>query len=222
MKTFRNAFQKVQKVFDALVSVCLIVMIAVVFLQTFCRFVIFYSLPWSEELSRYLFVALIVLGANLAITRKMFVRIEIIDNYLKGSAATALLFARKLVAIFVNTVFVYGSYKLMQIGSYQTSPAMGIPMDLFTFVGFFALIQIEQLHECCKILGHFGTDDDLILSASDDDRQYIGLCFNLFFLCQSLVLEFKPQTSCTGHQLVDVFLAAHQRQQFFCFLFQHG
>lgn len=121
MKTFRNAFQKVQKVFDALVSVCLIVMIAVVFLQTFCRFVIFYSLPWSEELSRYLFVALIVLGANLAITRKMFVRIEIIDNYLKGSAATALLFARKLVAIFVNTVFVYGSYKLMQIGSYQTS-----------------------------------------------------------------------------------------------------
>ena len=123
MKTFRNAFQKVKKVFDALVSICLVAMIAVVFLQTFCRFVIFYSLPWSEELSRYLFVAVIVLGANLAITRKLFVRIEIIDNYLKGSATTALLFARKFVAIFVNTVFVYGSYQLMRIGSYSAKKA---------------------------------------------------------------------------------------------------
>lgn len=154
MKTFRNAFQKVQKVFDALVSICLVAMIAVVFLQTFCRFVIFYSLPWSEELSRYLFVAVIVLGANLAITRKLFVRIEIIDNYLKGSAATALLFARKFVAIFVNTVFVYGSYKLIGIGSYQTSPAMGIPMGMLyavILVGYLmnVLASIVDLYEFC-------------------------------------------------------------------------
>lgn len=154
MKTFRNVFQKVQSLFDIAVSICLIVMIGVVFLQTFCRFVIFYSLPWSEELSRYLFVAIIVLGANLAITRKMFVRIEIIDNYVKGSAATALLLARKFVAIFVNTVFVYGSYQLMHIGSYQTSPAMGIPMDLLyavILVGYLmnVLASIVDVYEFC-------------------------------------------------------------------------
>ena len=154
MKTFRNVFQKVQSLFDIAVSICLIVMIGVVFLQTFCRFVIFYSLPWSEELSRYLFVAIIVLGANLAITRKMFVRIEIIDNYLKGGAATGMMMLRKLVAIFVNTVFVYGSYKLMQIGSYQTSPAMGIPMAALyalILIGYLmnVLASIVDLYEFC-------------------------------------------------------------------------
>lgn len=129
MNAFRNVFQKVQSVFDVAVSLCLIVMIGVVFLQTFCRFVIFYSLPWSEELSRYLFVAIIVLGANLAITRGMFVRIEIIDNYLRGRAAAGLLILRKLAAVFVNAVFVYGSFRLVQIGGFQTSPAMAIPME---------------------------------------------------------------------------------------------
>lgn len=108
-------------------------------MQTFCRFVIFRSLPWSEELSRYLFVAVIVLGVNLAITKHMFVRIEIIDNYLKGTAAVVMNLARRFVMIFVNIVFVYSSYELIIIGGYQTSPAMRLPMSFLygiIFIGF--------------------------------------------------------------------------------------
>lgn len=158
MRAFKTVFQKVQSVFDNIVSLCLIAMIAVVFIQTFCRFVIFYSLPWSEELSRYLFVAVIVLGANLAITRKLFVRIEIIDNYLKGNAATIMLVIRKLLAIFVNAVFTYGSYRLILIGSYQTSPAMSLPMG-----ALYALILIGYLMNvlaCIIDLYNFCTNTD--------------------------------------------------------------
>ena len=61
MEKFAAAFKKVQKINKAIIGAVLLLMIGVVFLQTFCRFVIFKSLTWSEELSRYLFVALIVL-----------------------------------------------------------------------------------------------------------------------------------------------------------------
>lgn len=139
MQGVKKVFSKVQKVNTFVIGLALLAIILVVFLQTFCRFVIFRSLPWSEELSRYLFVAVIVLGVNLAILKHMFVRIEIIDNYLKGTAAAVMNLARRFVMIFVNIVFVYSSYELIIIGGYQTSPAMRLPMSFLygiIFIGF--------------------------------------------------------------------------------------
>lgn len=129
MQKFKSVFVKIQQVNTIIVSLALLSMIIVVFLQTFCRFVIFRSLSWSEELSRYLFVAVIVLGVNLAISNHLFVRIEIIDNYIKGKGAMVINLVRKFIALFVNMVFVYSSYQLIHIGGYQTSPAMRIPMS---------------------------------------------------------------------------------------------
>ena len=122
MQGVKKVFSKVQKVNTFVIGLALLAIILVVFLQTFCRFVIFRSLPWSEELSRYLFVAVIVLGVNLAITKHMFVRIEIIDNYLKGTAAVVMNLARRFVMIFVNIVFVYSSYCLLYTSNATESP----------------------------------------------------------------------------------------------------
>ena len=98
MEKFAAVFKKVQKINKAIIGAVLLLMIGVVFLQTFCRFVIFKSLTWSEELSRYLFVALIVLGINLAATDHLFVRIELIDGYLKGKAQYVMDVIRKGIA----------------------------------------------------------------------------------------------------------------------------
>ena len=139
MKGIKSVFIKMQRINTVIISLALLAMVGVVFLQTFCRFVIFRSLSWSEELSRYLFVTLIVLGVNLAITNHLFVRIEIIDNYLKGTAAVMMNLIRKFIMIYVNIVFVYSSFKLILIGANQTSPAMRIPMSLLygiVFIGF--------------------------------------------------------------------------------------
>ncbi|XBX03209.1 TRAP transporter small permease [Enterocloster clostridioformis] len=139
MKGIKSVFIKMQRINTVIISLALLAMVGVVFLQTFCRFVIFRSLSWSEELSRYLFVTLIVLGVNLAITNHLFVRIEIIDNYLKGTAAVMMNLIRKFIMIYVNIVFVYSSFKLILIGAYHTSPAMRIPMSLLygiIFIGF--------------------------------------------------------------------------------------
>ena len=139
MQKIRKGFEKFQQFNTLLVSVVLLLMVGVVFLQTFCRFVIFQSLSWSEELSRYLFVVIIVLGMNLAISKHLFVRIEIIDHYLKGKAKMVMNVVRQLIMMFTNMIFVYSAYKLIIVGGYQTSPAMGMPMSILyalIFVGY--------------------------------------------------------------------------------------
>ena len=136
MEKFAAAFKKVQKINKAIIGAVLLLMIGVVFLQTFF---IFKSLTWSEELSRYLFVALIVLGINLAATDHLFVRIELIDGYLKGKAQYVMDVIRKGIAIYVSLILMYSGYGLIEIGGYQISPAMGIPMSLLygiMFIGF--------------------------------------------------------------------------------------
>ena len=139
MEKITAVFKKLQKANSILIGAALLAMVAVVFLQTFCRFVIFRSLTWSEELSRYLFVAIIALGINLATTKHMFVRIEIIDGYLKGKALLVLNVIRRTIAMYVSLVFVYSGYRLIQIGGYQVSTAMAIPMSFLygiIFLGF--------------------------------------------------------------------------------------
>ena len=116
-------------------------MMIVIFVQTCSRYVLFYSLPWSEELSRYLYVALTLLGVNLAITSKQLVRIDIIDNILKGKKSGWYLnIIRQLLAVFITVIFFYSSFGMIDVSQYQHSPAMGLSMQVMYSIlgiGFF-------------------------------------------------------------------------------------
>ena len=64
---------------------------------------------------------------------------ELIDGYLKGKAQYVMDVIRKGIAIYVSLILMYSGYGLIEIGGYQISPAMGIPMSLLygiMFIGF--------------------------------------------------------------------------------------
>ena len=84
MKTAFFWHGRLQGLINWIIGLALMLLLTVILLQTFFRYVVFYSLHWSEELSRYLFVVMILLGVNIGITRDNFVRIDLIDNFLPG------------------------------------------------------------------------------------------------------------------------------------------
>jgi len=130
---------KIKAASAAISSVSLILMVAVVFCQTFTRFVIFYSLPWSEEASRYLFVFMIMSGFNVAITNKEMIRIGVIDEYLSPLLKKGLDYVRFFISLLVILVLTYSALNLIPLGFYQLSPAMQIPMSIMyiaIFIGF--------------------------------------------------------------------------------------
>ncbi|WP_232055270.1 TRAP transporter small permease [Vibrio taketomensis] len=63
--------------FLALIILCL--------LQILFRFVFNFSLSWTEELARYVFIALVYAASSLAVIKGAHVRVEIIDNFVKGN-----------------------------------------------------------------------------------------------------------------------------------------
>ena len=75
-------------------------------------------------------MALTLIGLNLAITSKQLVRIDIIDAHLGPSAEKWLNAFRNGAALVITAVFFYSSFGMISGSAYQTSPAMGISMQI--------------------------------------------------------------------------------------------
>ncbi|WP_294568138.1 TRAP transporter small permease [uncultured Succinatimonas sp.] len=128
-ETVDNLFKKFQKLLLWLISAALLVMMCVIFVQVFTRYVIFYSLPWSEELSRYLFVFIVIIGINIAVTQDKLIKIDAIQTSIKTvRGRTALSLLHVVVGIIACILIAMYATDLFPVGRVQKSPAMRIPM----------------------------------------------------------------------------------------------
>jgi len=75
-------FDSVLNVISCILSFLLVALVLIVCFQTFFRYVVFRSLAWSEELSRYLFVIIVSCGFGIGISKGALIRINIIDGHL--------------------------------------------------------------------------------------------------------------------------------------------
>ncbi|MCL6558904.1 MAG: TRAP transporter small permease [Firmicutes bacterium] len=105
-------------------------MTVVVFLQVVFRFVIKGSLPWSEELARYLMVWATFIGAGLAAANNAHIGVEFFVKLFGPRASKFFLTLTYLVVMATSLVLVNYSWVIVnyQINTGQVSPAMAIPM----------------------------------------------------------------------------------------------
>ena len=104
------------------------VMTLVVFLQVVFRYALGRPLEWSEELARYLFVWLSVLGAALAVQKGGHFGLEFFRHLLPGPGKRFIrVLIHFLMAIVVLVILVQG-ITLVQMTRLQESPAMSISM----------------------------------------------------------------------------------------------
>ncbi len=157
MEQLQRFFTGIQEIAKVIIGICMIVMMTVIFVQTMTRYVVFYSIPWSEELSRYLYVTLTLIGVNLAVTSKQLVRIDIIDNYLTGAKGKILEIIRQLLAVGITVTFFYSSFGMIDVSQYQTSPAMGLSMQvMYVILGIgFLLSALACIFELYKAIINF-------------------------------------------------------------------
>lgn len=134
-----------------LTTIILAFMIAIIFLQVITRYVFFYSLPWSEELSRYLFVWMIFLGGNLAVRDNLQIRIDVLDHYVHGNGKKILRIFQHLCSFIIAMILIYSSFKMVKNGFRQTSPAMQIPMAL-VYLGIPVGTAFTCIEFLCKIV----------------------------------------------------------------------
>jgi TRAP-type C4-dicarboxylate transport system permease small subunit len=113
-------------------------MTIVVVSQVVCRYLLNYSLFWSEELARYLLVWLTFLGAAVAYRRRAHPRIDVLHRCFSPRTQSIVTQAMRLLSLlFFGVMICYGTAFSYFVRN-QTTPALGLPKWLI-----FAIIPIS-------------------------------------------------------------------------------
>lgn len=108
----------------------LITVAAVVLLQVLMRYLFAYPNPWSEEVSRFCFIWLSLLGASLAVEHRAHFRFDQVTGKLTpGVRRTVETLARATVLIFALLLIGTG-IALMDLTMAERSPALNLPVAL--------------------------------------------------------------------------------------------
>ena len=117
-------------VLKKLVIVLIIVMTIIVVIGIFSRYIFLYSIPWTEELSRYLMVWTGFLAFGVAYRKKELISVKLVTGILPPKLFNIAMFVSDILcSVFLVVVIYYGA-KLCQMNSYQVSPAARIPMSI--------------------------------------------------------------------------------------------
>jgi len=133
----RTLYDGVWKAVDQALIVLCSVMVVAVFLQVIFRYVLHLSLSWSEELARYAFTWLAMLGAAVAMRRRSHFVLEVLVRWIPARIAGPLMvFAGLVVFVFLLVLTVEGvlwmiAYSdmvspVMQIGYYMVAASIPI------------------------------------------------------------------------------------------------
>lgn len=156
-------------------SIITISLVAAIFVEVICRYFLFYSVAWAEEITRYLFIWLTFIGSAYALFHGQHTEIDVLKqailktNYRnKDSIAKTL----KLLSIVATTLFlvafasVFYSYMMQIWARVQTSPTMHIPMGLIYLPVLIGTV-ISIFHEICMFVEFFIPSNDVEKSSGD-------------------------------------------------------
>jgi TRAP-type transport system small permease protein len=110
--------------------VLFIILIVACVTQVFFRFVLNYSLTWTEELARYCFVWMHMIGVSLLIEAKGHATVTVILDTLKGKARKMVDGIIELMILFNGGVMLYSGFLLAYRARTNLSVAMSVPMWL--------------------------------------------------------------------------------------------
>ena len=157
LKKFLNNFE------GYVCVVTLLVMSVVIFWQVVCRYVLKSSLPWSEELSRYLLVWTSFIGGAYGVRLGAHIGVEAFTLLLPKKAQKALNIVVMIACLILCAVICKFGFEIVQtqLSKNQLSPAMRIPMGYMYAaipIGMIFFI-IRYLQDIIEAIKNFNKDE---------------------------------------------------------------
>ena len=140
----------IQRVSYAIAAFCMFALIILIFINVLCRYVFQFSISWSEEMTRYMFIGTLFFTLNIMVSQNAALRVDLLDNLIHSQKSQHILnLIIYLLTIVALLVFTASGIMLVQAGFTSVSPSMHIPMWIIYAMmplGYF-LAQIEVLRK---------------------------------------------------------------------------
>ena len=146
LKTAKRICELVNRYVEYFVAVLLAVATLSIFFQVFCRFMLNTGFAWTEELARFLFVWIGMLGTSICVHRKANLGIETFINMLSPDGRRRCWVLINGLAIVLFCFLVYYGAVILPVVSVQESPSLNISMAIpYSGVLFGAILTLLHL-----------------------------------------------------------------------------
>ncbi len=105
-------------------------MAIVIISQVFSRFVLNFSLSWSEEVARYFSIYAVFFGAAIALRYQNLIAVEVLHEFIPIKLAKGLKLVVYIICIFFFTLLYFKGIEMLGQVHLQKSPALQIPMSI--------------------------------------------------------------------------------------------
>ncbi len=142
-----------QRIFNTLAMASLVAVASVVLYQIIARYTPFMSAPvWTVELSRYLFIYLVVFSACAVLVSGRHVKLELFHDKLSERAKLIYGIVCHLIIAGFCIVLIKSSWDYTANGVYEKSPTLEVKMTWFlaSTLVFFILSTISSLLLSCR------------------------------------------------------------------------
>lgn len=130
LRLARGGLHLLRRLVELSLILLLAVMLLVVFAQVVARYVFNQSIPGADEAATFAQIWMVLLGAGYAMRQRLHVSIELVIERLPVLFARLLLLPVTGLCLWFLWVVFDGGVLLMQVGSWQTSPGLQVPMDI--------------------------------------------------------------------------------------------
>ena len=103
-------------------------MVVAVGAQVVSRYVFSFSIAWASETATVAQIWMVILGAGLAMRQGMHVGVDLLLRYLPRPVVLVLNLLILVAGIWFFMVVIYGSSRLLKVGSIQRMPTLQIEM----------------------------------------------------------------------------------------------
>ena len=164
IKTFVNILDTANnmliRIIEYVLAVILSIQIILIFVTAIMRYLFNHAIPWTDELTTYLLVAITFLGGYVASNKGALAKVELISSLFKGITG-------KVIQVLSSWIAIYGTQLFFSpIVQNQTSSAMRMPVKfiwwtlpasmwllLFTEVLGIIHIFVPKQEETSEVLG---------------------------------------------------------------------
>ncbi|HWR44479.1 TRAP transporter small permease [Sporomusa sp.] len=160
------------RLMNYLIAAALSLMAVFVFGNVILRYFFNSGLTWAEEVSRFLFIWLIFLGAILALRDNEHLGVDTLVRKLSLKGKKILFVINNVIILITLLLVLDGSWKLTILNIDQSSPAIGLPYAYVYVSGVvmsigMAVIVIRNLY---RLLSNKIDENDLVMTTDSEEK----------------------------------------------------
>ncbi|KJS20157.1 MAG: hypothetical protein VR72_15715 [Clostridiaceae bacterium BRH_c20a] len=128
LRQYVNLMDVVNKLLVKLIGVMMLLMSIFVFIQVFCRYLLGFTIPWTEEIARYLMIWSTFLGASVAMRRSSLISLEIFVHFTPKLVSKIITFSAIVISFVFFLVLSKIGLEMIILSGTETSPVTKFPM----------------------------------------------------------------------------------------------